>query len=185
MAEIEIGPIADRLSEEEIEELRKGLEKLSAPKLGNTDDGAPASIAVGLDDDVLAEFLDRLEIHELACEIYLPMEFEGRLEVGDLRVGSAVALLEILGEIKEDLLVDDEEIEDETKEASEDEDADEEEEEDEEDEDEEDEEEEDDDEDDYDELDLIENQLRRIWKFFKAAAETAIARKLPMYVMGD
>jgi len=108
MAEIEIGPLSDRLSDEEIRELRNELEKLGAPPLPGSDD-AHARTFGDVDDDVLTEFLDRLEAHEMACELYLPIDFEGRVEVGELRVGSSSLLLEVLEEVKEDLGVDEEE----------------------------------------------------------------------------
>jgi len=64
----------------------------------------------------LTEFLDRLEAHDAACEIYLPVEFEGRIEVGEMRVGSAAALLEALEEMKDELAIDEDEDEEEEEE---------------------------------------------------------------------
>ena len=111
MAEIEIGPLSDRLSDEEIKELAGALEKLGAPTLPRTDESHATTVG-DVDDDVLTEFLDRLEAHDAACEVYLPVEFDGRVEVADLRVGSAVQLLEVLDEIKDDLEIDEDEEED-------------------------------------------------------------------------
>ena len=65
------------------------------------------------DDDALSDFLDRLEAHDAACEIYLPVEFEGRIEVAELRVGSATVLLEVLEELKDELAIDEDEDEEE------------------------------------------------------------------------
>jgi hypothetical protein len=110
MAEIEIAPLTDRLSEDEIAELAGALERhgVSAPL--KNDDGHSAAVG-DIDDDVLTEFLDRLEAHDAACEVYLPVEFDGRVEVSDLRVGSAVHLLEVLDELKDDLAIDEDEDE--------------------------------------------------------------------------
>jgi hypothetical protein len=108
MAEIEIGPLSDRLSEEELKDLAAALERIGAPMLPQGDD-AHSSAVGDVDEDVLTEFLDRLEAHDAACEVYLPVEFDGRVEVADLRVGSAVQLLEVLDEIKDDLEIDEDE----------------------------------------------------------------------------
>ncbi|MSP63495.1 MAG: hypothetical protein EXR72_24755 [Myxococcales bacterium] len=106
MAQIEIAPLSERLGDDEIVELAGGLESLGAPRLAKSSDDNPIPVGQPIDDDVLSEFLDRLEAHDVACEIYLPVEFEGRVEVADLRVGSAVALLEVLEELKDELGID-------------------------------------------------------------------------------
>jgi len=59
----------------------------------------------------MTEFLDRLEAHDMAADIFLPVEFDGRLHVGDLRVASAVSLSETLEEMKEELSIEDDEYE--------------------------------------------------------------------------
>ena len=140
MASIEIAPLSDRLTDEEIDELGGALAAASAPKLPKGDDGVKKVLSAGLDEDTLTEFMDRLEAHEIACDIYLPIEFEGRVEVGDLRAGSVVTLMETLAELKDDFNLESDDDEDE----DEDEDGDDE------DEDEDEDEEEDDDDDDDD-----------------------------------
>ena len=105
MAEIEIGPLNQRLGDDEIEDLHHSLERHGAPRLPKEADDSPMTIGDGLDDDALTEFLDRLEAHDLACEIYLPVEFEGRVEIADLRVGSATLLLDALEELKDELAI--------------------------------------------------------------------------------
>lgn len=108
MAEIEIGPLTDRLSDDEIADLVARMERMGTPKLPDGDDKEGTSVGDGLDDDVLVEFLDRLDGHDVAAEIYLPVEFEGAIEIADLRVGSAPALLEVLDELKDELIAEDE-----------------------------------------------------------------------------
>lgn len=110
MPEIEIGPLSERLSDEEIVELANGLEELGAPRLPKAADDS--TVAVGdVEEDSLSEFLDRLEAHDIACEIYLPVEFEGRIEVAGLRIGSAATLLDVLEELKDELSIDEDEDE--------------------------------------------------------------------------
>ena len=110
MAEIEIGPLTDRLSDEEIAELAKRMEKLGAPQLPRGDSTDTATLGDDIDDDALTEFFDKLDAHDLAAEVYLPIEFDGVVEVGGLRVASAQALLDVLEEVKSELDVDEEEL---------------------------------------------------------------------------
>jgi hypothetical protein len=165
MAEIEIGPLADRLSEDELKELAQKLKNLGAPPLRGDPDG-DSTLVSAVDGDILVEFLDRLEAYDLACDIYLPGEFEGRVEVGEYRVGSAAALLEVLEEMKDEMAPEDDD---------EDDDADEDDEED----------DEDEDDDDYSNLKIIEEKLRRLWKVVYDGARAAIERNLPLYVLAD
>jgi hypothetical protein len=157
MAEIEIGPLADRLAEDELRELAGKLDKIGAPRLPPEPEGE-ASVLASVDGDILVEFLDRLEAHDLACDIYLPVEFEGRVELGDYRVGSAAALVDVLEELKDDMAPE----EDEDEESDEDEED-----------------------DDYGDMKLIEEKLRRLWKVVFDGAHTAIDRRLPLYVLSD
>jgi hypothetical protein len=109
MAEIEIGPLTDRLSDDEIAELAKQMEKLGAPQLPRADHTEVATVGDNIDDDALTEFFDRLDLHDLAAEIYLPIEFDGCVEVAGLRVASASVLIDVLEEVKDELDVDEEE----------------------------------------------------------------------------
>jgi hypothetical protein len=112
MAEIDIGPLTDRLTDEEIAELAAQLEKVGAPQLPHGDESHPAALADGVDDNALSEFMDRLEGHDTAADIYLPVEFDGILEVAELRIGSLPLLLEVLDELKDELDDEEEEAED-------------------------------------------------------------------------
>src|SRR5262245_7016749 len=152
MAEIELGPLTDRLNDDEIADLHKRIQKLGVTELPHPDD--PSSTAVdSLDDDVLTEFLDRLEASDAAAEIYLPIEFEDVLEIAGLRVASAPLLLDVLEEMKDELEV----------EADED--------------------EEEEDEDDYDDPHaIVAGQLKQAWKLFYSGATAALERKLPMHI---
>ena len=112
MAEIEILPLSERLSPEEIAELASELEKHGAPRLPGSARGTELTIADDLDDAVLEEMLDRLESLDAACEIYLPVAFEGRMALGDVMIGSAQGLLDALAELKEELAFDEDEEDD-------------------------------------------------------------------------
>ena len=151
MAEIEIGPLSNRLSEDEISELRGALERLGAPALPDTDESHARPVG-DVDDEVLTEFLDRLEAHDAACEVYLPVEFDGRVEVADLRVGSAMQLLEVLDEIKDDLAIEADEDDAET------------------------------DEQDDDYTTVLTSQLRECWRAFYAGCNATLERHLPLHV---
>ncbi|HVR63374.1 MAG TPA: hypothetical protein VMU50_15845, partial [Polyangia bacterium] len=136
MAEIELAPLSHRLDDDEMKTLARSLEELGVSGQPKSDEHSAHTIAARLSEEALTEFLDRLDAHDIGAEIYLPIEFDGRVVVGDYRVASSQALLEVLEEMKEELDVDSEEG---------------------------DEDEEEDDEEEDDEGTVIEAQLRHIW----------------------
>ena len=111
MAEIELAPLSHRLDDDEMKTLSKLLEEIGAPTAGRSDYHVSHTIAARLSEEALTEFLDRLDAHDLGAEIYLPIEFEGRVTVGDYRVASTQALLDVLEEMREELDVDTEDEE--------------------------------------------------------------------------
>src|ERR1700759_4077050 len=121
MAEIELAPLSHRLDDEEMKNLSRLLEEAGAPAIGRTDEHVSHTLAGRRSEEALTEFLDRLDAHDLGAEIYLPIEFEGRVTIGEYRVASTQALLDVLGELKEELDVDAED-EDEDEEEDEEED---------------------------------------------------------------
>ena len=160
MAGIKVMPLSERLGDDEIAELAAAMEHLGAPRLPRALDDTSLVVSEDVDDDVLAEFFDRLEAYDLACEIYLPVEFDGRVEVENLRVGSAQAVLDVLEEMKDELFADEDDEDDED--AEEDEPA----------------------ADDYDaeQREILDGKVRRIWKLFHAGAKEAVERKLPLHI---
>ena len=118
MAEIEIAPLSERLSDDELAELAGHLEKLGVARLPKEDDSASLGAGDHVEDSVLDEFFDRLEAHDAAAEIYLPIEFEGTVEVSEMRVASLSALADALEEMKDELGIEaeDEEEDDEEEE---------------------------------------------------------------------
>jgi hypothetical protein len=139
----------------------KTLTKLvehAGARLTGLDDHTTHTIAKRLSEDAMTEFLDRLEAHDMAAEIYLPMEFDGRLHVGDYRVASAVTLSETLAEMKEELSIEDDDYEED-----------------------EDEEEEDDDEE-VDEGTVIEAQLRNIWQLVFDACSESLEKNVALHL---
>jgi hypothetical protein len=156
MAEIELAPLSHRLDEDEVRTLTRLLAEAGAPAFDKTDEHASHTIAARISEEALTEFLDRLDAHDLGAEIYVPVEFEGRVVVGDFRVASSQALLDTLEEMREELNVD-----------ADDED--------------EDEEEEDEDEEE-DEGTVIEAQLRQIWHLVADGATESIEKHLPLHL---
>ena len=158
MAEIELAPLSHRLDDDEMKTLSKLLEEVGAPGPSRTDENVSHTIAARLSEEALTEFLDRLDAHDLGAEIYLPVEFEGRVTVGDYRVASTQALLDVLEEMREELDVDaEDEYEDE-------------------------EEEDEEDEEDEDEGTVIEAQLRHIWHLVSDGAVESIEKGLPLHL---
>jgi PHD/YefM family antitoxin component YafN of YafNO toxin-antitoxin module len=158
MAEIELGPLSHRLDDDEVKLLAKRLKDVGVTDFDRGDDGHGHTIAARLSEDALTEFLDRLDAHDVGAEIYLPIEFEGRVTVGEYRVASTHALLDVLEEMKEELGVDEEE------EYEDDEEEDEEEEEEE------------------DEGTVIEAQLRHIWQLVSDGATESIDKSIPLHL---
>jgi hypothetical protein len=86
------------------------------------------------------------------------VEFEGRVTVGDFRVASSQALLDVLEEMREELNVDNDEDEDEDEEEDEDEDEDE------------------------DEGTVIEAQLRHIWHLVSDGVTESLEKNMPLHL---
>jgi len=158
MAEIELAPLSHRLDEDEVRTLGRLLVETGAGAFEKTDEHASHTIAARLSETALTEFLDRLDAHDLGAEIYVPLEFEGRVMVGDYRVASSQALLDVLEEMREELDVDADADEDEDEEEDEDEDEDE------------------------DEGTVIEAQLRHIWHLVADGATESIEKHLPLHI---
>lgn len=155
MAEIELAPLSHRLDDDEVKLLGKRLKDLGVNDFDRGDDSHGHTIGARLSEEALTEFLDRLDAHDLGAEIYLPIEFDGRVTVGDYRVASTQALLDVLEEMKEELGVDEGED------------------------DEDDEEEEEGDEEDGT---VIEAQLRHIWQLVADGATESIDKGVPLHL---
>ena len=144
-----------RRGDEDLVEAPRG--RSARPAIGRTDEHVSHTIAARLSEEALTEFLDRLDAHDLGAEIYLPIEFEGRVTVGEYRVASTQALLDVLEEMREELDVDAEEED-------------------------EDEEEEEDEDEEEDEGTVIEAQLRHIWHLVSDGAVESIEKGLPLHL---
>ncbi len=158
MSKIELAPLSERLEEDELKILNRLLSQAGA-KFENPDESTTQTVASRLSEDALTEFLDRLDAHDMAAEIYIPVEYDGRLTVGDYRVGSTLRLQEVLEEMKDELDVEDDADRDED----------------------EDEEAEDDDEEEN-EGTVIEAQLRSIWQLLFDACGESIEKNVPIHL---
>lgn len=159
MAEIEVGTLPDRLDDDEValvlEKMREHLGE-SDVTLPNGDSGAGGKVAGGIDEVVLAEFVDRLELSDLGCEYYVPVEFDGKIDCGDYSVGSVYSLVEVLEEMMDDLDIED--VDDELDEEL--------------------------DEDDFaSDLEMLQAQLRLLWRTFYDGAGEAIDTGLCLFVV--
>jgi hypothetical protein len=158
MAEIELAPLSHRLDDDEMKTLARLLEEVGAPKADRADEHVSHTIAARLSEEALTEFLDRLDAHDLGAEIYVPLEFDGRVTVGEYRVASTQALIDVLEEMREELDVDGEEEDEDEEEEDEDEDEEE------------------------DEGTVIEAQLRHIWHLVSDGAVESIEKGLPLHL---
>ena len=156
MSAIELAPLSDRLDDEEMKSLGRLLEQ-AGTKLPAQDDHTTHSFAKRLNEEAMTEFLDRLDAHDIGAEIYLPLEFDGPLKVGEFRVASAFSLQETLEEMKEELAIEDEEFEDKD-------------------------EEEEEDSEEIDEGSVIEAQMRNIWQLVTDACSESIEKNYPLHL---
>jgi hypothetical protein len=161
MATVELGSLSQHYEDEEVATILKALKRNDVEFTPN--DADTVIVAKNLDDDVVADFLDRLDAHEASADMYLPVEFDGVVKAGNYRIGSAPHLVTILEEMKEELLAEDED-EDEDDDDVDDEDDDEY----------EDEDEDEDDDESSRSIRLKDEQMRGLWKLlFKAAGDAA------------
>lgn len=112
MAELRLSPLEDLLSDEELDKLWSELMELGVEE-GLPEGDEDGELEESLTDDQLTDFMDRLEASDIGCTIYLPIEFDGVVEVGDYTFGSALTLLDTLEELQEELELGDDTIEDE------------------------------------------------------------------------
>ena len=159
MAEIEVGTLPDRLDDDEValvlEKMRELLDQADT-ELPVGDSGAAGNVAGGIDDVVLAEFIDRLEISDMGCEYYVPVEFDGKIDCGDYCVGSVYTLAAVLEEMMDDLDIED--VDDDLDEEL--------------------------DEDDYaSDLEMLQAQLRLLWRIYYDGVGEAIDTELCMFVV--
>jgi uncharacterized protein with von Willebrand factor type A (vWA) domain len=107
MPELKLISLADVMGDTEINELTAALAEVGAKLPAEDDEYDDLEDALG--EDQLTDFLDKLDAHDIACDVYLAIEFEGKLTVGDRTFGSAHVLVEALEEIREELDIDEEE----------------------------------------------------------------------------
>lgn len=106
MAELRLLPLHETLNNSQLSALFKELREFGVETLPDSEDDSDLEEALG--DDQLTDFMDRLEAHDQACDVYLPVEFEGTVEVGGQAFGSAFGLLDALEELRDELDIDDE-----------------------------------------------------------------------------
>jgi hypothetical protein len=154
MPNVEVGLLSDRIDDEEISQLRAAMDKAGVTGLPKADETASGVIVSGVDEDAMTEFMDRLEGHDIAADLYLPVDFEGRIEAVGMRFASLEVLVEVLEELAEDLEIEEPDIED----ADEDEEA-------------------------YaSEMDMMQERLRVIWRAMTDGAQEALENGLCLFI---
>ena len=152
MAELRLLPLDDVFGSTEIGKLLTRLAEFGIHELPDGDD--VIDLDDTLSDEQLTDFLDRLEAHDVACDIYLPVEFEGNVDVGDQSVGSAYTLAEALEELREELDIDAEELEEDV-----------------------------DPDEDGSNIEMMDQQLSAAWHAFARAANACVSRQVPLHVI--
>ena len=103
MAEIQVAPLSEHLSDQEIVDLAAALERAGAPILPHANEADALPVDEDIDERALEDLMDRLEAHDMSCNLYLPVEFDGRVECGELRVASTQNLVDALEDLRDDL----------------------------------------------------------------------------------
>ena len=107
MPELRLFPLGDTMSDPQLKTLQRHLAEIGIKALPVSEED-DLDLEEPLSDDQLTDFMDRLEAHDAACDIYLPVEFEITFSVGDHTVGSTYALLDALEELRAELDIDEE-----------------------------------------------------------------------------
>lgn len=108
MAIIELATLPDHLDSDQAAEVTKALLEEASEELNLETEEDSRIIDANIDDDVFVDFRDRLEANDLDADLYVPVEFEDVVNVGETRVGSTYALQLVLDSLREDFFVEDE-----------------------------------------------------------------------------
>jgi hypothetical protein len=112
MASIEIGPLSQYLDDDELAVITKAFHEADIGL--DVDNEADLRLLEGaIDEDIFADFLDRLDAQGVGCDIYVPGDFEELIEAGGFTIGSAQALMLALDEMRDDLVSEESEEEEE------------------------------------------------------------------------
>lgn len=110
MASIEIGPLSQYLDDDELAVITKAFEEADI-ELESDDEADLALLEGDIDEDIFADFLDRLDAQGVGCDIYVPGDFEELIDAGGYTIGSTQALMLALDEMRDDLISEEEEEE--------------------------------------------------------------------------
>ncbi len=107
MPRIELRPVFDVFTKDEIADLEDKLKKVGAPKLSDHGGEDVEELAGDLDGSALEEFRERLAEHDVDADMYLPIPFNGIVDGAFGKVASAQSLLRVLLELRSDLELED------------------------------------------------------------------------------
>jgi hypothetical protein len=173
MATIELAHLSDHLEEQDLETTINAVQTECGSTFTSSEEEDSEVLESTIDDDVFTDFRDRLEANDLDADIYVPVEFDDIVQVGELRIASTQSLRIVLDSLREDFFVEDEEEDGET--------------------------EEDDSEDDFERLEdadesarhfadedggieMKDEQLRHVWRVVFRASRESIERNMPLFL---
>lgn len=172
MATIELAHLSDHLDSEQISLATKAFQAEVDEAIDLNSDEDTQILDSSIDDDIFVDFRDRLEANDLDADIYVPIEFEETLTIGEVRFGSTYALQLVLESLREDFFVEDEDGDIEVDETDDDFER----------------EAEEDDGDSYDGDDdagteMKDELLRSVWRMLYKGAEASIEANLPLFLL--
>lgn len=111
MALLEIAALSEHFTDEEIGLLAKSLlEVVNDDDVELPLDGESMVLEGSIDDDNLVDFQDKLDANEANATVYLPIDFEDIIEIGEHRFGSLGSLLLVLDNLKQDFYIDTDDV---------------------------------------------------------------------------
>tara|TARA_R110002096_G_scaffold44526_9_gene120315 strand:+ start:7780 stop:8307 length:528 start_codon:yes stop_codon:yes gene_type:complete len=109
MATIELAHLSDHLEAQDLETTIDAVQTECGTTFTSSEEEDSEILESSIDDDVFTDFRDRLEANDLDADIYVPVEFDDVLQVGEMRIASTHSLRLVLDSLREDFFVEDEE----------------------------------------------------------------------------
>ncbi len=113
MATIEIALLSEHLDESQIEAMLSAIADETTVVLDSGSDEDSIVVDSSIDDDLFVDFLGHLDANDLDADIYIPLDFEEVVEIGEFKIGSTHALQLVLDNLRDDFFVEADEDDDE------------------------------------------------------------------------
>ena len=107
MATIELAHLSDHFLEDDLESTIRAVETACGTTFVGSEEEDSEVLENSIDDDVFTDFRDRLEANDIDADVYVPVEFDDIVQVGDTRIASTQSLRMVLDSLRDDFLIED------------------------------------------------------------------------------